>query len=77
MELLWRFTPLNESGDSDDNNSIYNEIALAQGVEVASNVIVGQKLPSVVLEGDSKKSLIFSLTPMKVGQVYIQGLAYK
>lgn len=77
VELLWRFTPLNESGDSDDNNSIYNEIALAQGVEVASNVIVGQKLPSVVLEGDSKKSLIFSLTPMKVGQVYIQGLAYK
>ncbi|XP_037298483.1 trafficking protein particle complex subunit 8 isoform X2 [Manduca sexta] len=76
LDLLWRFTPHVENGE-DPEEPISNELSVGSGVAVESKIIVGQTLKSFLLEGDCKKSLTFILTPLRVGQLNIEGLAYK
>uniref|UniRef100_A0A2A4K057 Uncharacterized protein n=1 Tax=Heliothis virescens TaxID=7102 RepID=A0A2A4K057_HELVI len=78
VELLWRFVTTTE-GDaaSGDEEVLSNEQALSAGQVLESNTISSQKIKSVILEGDTKKVLIFTLTPLKVGRLNIHGLAYK
>lgn len=76
MELLWRFVIAADEGTGDET-VLNNEQTLAAGQALESNVIFSQKIKSVLLEGDSKKVLIFTLTPLRVGRLNIHGLAYK
>ncbi|CAB3239968.1 unnamed protein product [Arctia plantaginis] len=76
VELLWRFVTGVDDGTGDET-VLNNEQALAAGQPLESNVIFSPKIQSVQLEGDSKKVLIFTLTPLQVGRLNIHGLAYK
>ncbi|KAI8438468.1 hypothetical protein MSG28_010973, partial [Choristoneura fumiferana] len=76
VELLWQFV-----ANSDDLEStkqiLNNELMVASGSSLESSAICGQKIKSVILEGESSKSLIFSITPLQIGQLCVQGVAYK
>ncbi|KAL4712641.1 hypothetical protein ACJJTC_007938 [Scirpophaga incertulas] len=74
VELLWQFTP---NSENENVQVISNEQMVANGNNMDSNIIVGQKLKSVILEGDCSKALIFQVTPLQVGKLNIHGLAYK
>ncbi|KAI5640553.1 trafficking protein particle complex subunit 8 [Phthorimaea operculella] len=76
VELLWQFAPSQED-PSVKEPVVNNEPAVATGSALESNVICGQKIKTVLLDGDSKKILTFSLTPLRVGQLFVQGCAYK
>ncbi|XP_075972327.1 trafficking protein particle complex subunit 8 homolog l(3)76BDm [Anticarsia gemmatalis] len=76
VELLWRFVvEADESGAGE--TVLSNEQAVSAGQVLESNIIFSQKIKSVLLEGDCKKVLIFTLTPLQVGRLQIHGLAYK
>ncbi|CAH0695186.1 unnamed protein product [Spodoptera exigua] len=77
VELLWQFVMTNTDGAADPEEVLSNEQAIAAGLALESNVIVSQKIKSVLLEGDCKKVLIFTLTPLRIGRINIHGLAYK
>ncbi|XP_063616644.1 trafficking protein particle complex subunit 8 [Cydia splendana] len=73
VELLWHFV-----SESDDSKQIVNnEPMVASGSSLESSAICGQKIKSVVLEGESSKMLTFSLTPLRMGRLCVQGVAYK
>lgn len=77
MELLWRFVLAADDDTLGDKEVLSNEHAVSTGQALESNIIFSQKIKSVLLEGDCKKALIFTLTPLKVGRLNIHGLAYK
>lgn len=77
MELLWQFIPNSEEDQNLEQEVLNNEPIVAAGNSLESNVIVGQKIKSVLLEGECEKVLTFLLTPLCVGQINIHGLAYK
>lgn len=72
---MWRFvsTPTEDTAEEVWNN----EPTVASGSNIESNVICGHKIKSTLIEGDSKKVLMFTLTPLRVGQLSVHGLAYK
>ncbi|XP_063357938.1 trafficking protein particle complex subunit 8-like [Cydia amplana] len=73
VELLWQFV-----SESDDSKQVVNnEPMVASGSSLESSAIRGQKIKSVVLEGESSKMLTFSLTPLRMGRLCVQGVAYK
>lgn len=76
VELLWRFVVASEDSAMGEN-ILSNEQAVSAGQALESNIIFSQKIKSILLEGDSKKVLIFTLTPLQVGRLNIHGLAYK
>lgn len=73
VELLWQF--VSESDDS--KKFVNNEPMVASGSSLESSLICGQKINSVVLEGESSKTVTFSLTPLRMGRLCVQGVAYK
>jgi hypothetical protein len=77
VELLWQYTPNSEDSEKLGLDIINNEPMVAAGNNIENNVIVGQKIKSILLEGDCNKVLTFSITPLRVGQLNIHGLAYK
>ena len=77
MELLWRFVLATDDEAPGEEEVLSNEQAVSTGQALESNIIFSQKIKSVLLEGDSKKVLIFTLTPLRVGRLNIHGLAYK
>ncbi|CAG4964933.1 unnamed protein product [Colias eurytheme] len=77
MELLWRFTPNAEVLESVQDEFLNNESSIAAGHILESHVIHGQKIPNLLLEGECQKMVTFTITPLKIGQLDIQGLAYK
>ncbi|XP_028156042.1 trafficking protein particle complex subunit 8 [Ostrinia furnacalis] len=77
VELLWQFISNPEYDQNIDHEVLNNEPVVAAGSTLESNVIVGQKIKSVLFEGDCEKVLTFTITPLCVGQINIHGLAYK
>ncbi|XP_047034378.1 trafficking protein particle complex subunit 8 [Helicoverpa zea] len=77
VELLWRFVTTADGDAAGDEEVLSNEQAVSAGQALESNTIFSQKIKSVILEGDTKKVLIFTLTPLKVGRLNVHGLAYK
>ncbi|CAG9796623.1 unnamed protein product [Diatraea saccharalis] len=77
VELLWQFIPNTEDDENSGLDIINNEPLVAAGNNLENNVIVGQKIKSVLLDGDSDKRLTFQITPLRIGQLNINGLAYK
>ncbi|XP_050555044.1 trafficking protein particle complex subunit 8 [Spodoptera frugiperda] len=77
VELLWRFVVTSDDTTIDPEEVLSNEQAVSAGQALESNVIVSQKIKSVLLEGDCKKVLIFTVTPLRVGRISIHGVAYK
>lgn len=77
VELLWQFSPNPEDDQKYEQEVLNNEPVVAAGKSLESNVIVGQKIKSVLLEGECTKVLTFLLTPLRIGQLNIQDLAYK
>ncbi|XP_069359904.1 trafficking protein particle complex subunit 8 [Maniola hyperantus] len=77
IELLWQFTPNVEETETTIDEVLNNEPVFATGQVIESNVIHGQKIKSFLLEGDCKRTLNFTVIPLKIGQLIIQGLAYK
>ncbi|KAJ8735551.1 hypothetical protein PYW07_007171 [Mythimna separata] len=77
VELLWRFVLASDDDTVGDEEALSNEQAVAAGQVLESNIIVSQKIKSVILEGDCRKVLVFTLTPLRVGRLNIHGLAYK
>ncbi|CAH0724853.1 unnamed protein product, partial [Brenthis ino] len=77
VELLWQFAPSAEDPGEHTDEVLNNEPSLAAGQNLESNVIHGQKIKSFLLDGDCKKTLNFIITPLKIGQLTIQGLAFK
>ncbi|XP_060805731.1 trafficking protein particle complex subunit 8 isoform X2 [Amyelois transitella] len=76
LELLWEFEP-NSQDPQKPEDILSNEPVVAAGNVIESNVIYGPKIKSVIMEGDCTKVLTFSVTPLKVGQICVHGLAYK
>ncbi|XP_026758904.2 trafficking protein particle complex subunit 8 [Galleria mellonella] len=76
-ELLWKFVPITNDTEGHEEEVLNNEPFVAAGQALESNIIYGQKIKSVLLEGECTKVLTFSVTPLKVGQLCIHGLAYK
>lgn len=76
VELLWQFVLVTDD-DTVEEEVLSNEPAVSAGQALENNIIVSQKIKSVLLEGDCKKALIFTLTPLRVGRLNIHGLAYK
>lgn len=74
IELLWQFHPISIE---ENRESLQNEPAIAAGVPLKSDVISGQKIKSFTLEGDSQKNIVFSITPLQVGELHLRGLSYK
>lgn len=66
-----------EETDTSSDEVLNNEPLLAAGQGLESNVIHSQKIKSFLLDGDSKKTLNFTVIPLKIGQLIIQGLAFK
>ncbi|XP_023939464.1 trafficking protein particle complex subunit 8 [Bicyclus anynana] len=77
IELLWQFTPDVEESETTNEEVLNNETMLATGQVIESNVIHGQKIKSFLLDGDCKKTLNFTVIPLKIGQLVIQGLAFR
>lgn len=77
VELLWQFIPSPEDDQTLEKEVLNNEPYVAAGIYLESNIIVGQKIKSVILEGECTKVLTFLLTPLRIGQLNIQSLAYK
>ncbi|XP_039753731.1 trafficking protein particle complex subunit 8 [Pararge aegeria] len=77
IELLWQFTPNVEETDTSKEEVLNNEPLLATGQVLESNVIHGQKIQSFLLDGDCKKTLNFTVIPLKIGELIIQGLAFR
>lgn len=75
VELLWRF--VSAPGEDGPEEVLNNEPAVASGSVIETNAICGQKIKSTLIEGDSKKVLTFTVTPLRVGRLSIHGLAYK
>ncbi|KAJ0182539.1 hypothetical protein K1T71_001908 [Dendrolimus kikuchii] len=75
LELLWRFMPNLDDPTNINEESISNEVTSGNSLENTS--IVGQKIKSLLLEGDAKKTLTFTLTPLRVGKLNVDGMAYK
>lgn len=75
LELLWRFLP-SECSD-EPAEWLNNESSVALGTVMENNVIFGQKIKSVLLEGECVETLTFALTPLQVGTLVIHGVAYK
>ncbi|RVE41110.1 hypothetical protein evm_014240 [Chilo suppressalis] len=76
VELLWQFTPNTEDVEQ-LGMEINNEPLVTSGNNVDNNIIVGKKIKSILLNGDSDKILTFLITPLRIGQLNIHGLAYK
>ncbi|CAH2102558.1 unnamed protein product [Euphydryas editha] len=76
VELLWRFTPNEDTGTPLDE-VLDNEPSLAAGQTLESSVICVQKIKSFMLEGECNKPLNFTITPLKIGQLTIHGVAFK
>ncbi|XP_046960546.1 trafficking protein particle complex subunit 8 [Vanessa cardui] len=76
IELLWRFTP-SDGVEMSQEEVLDNEPSLAAGRTFESNVIRVQRIKSFLLEGDCKKSINFTITPLKIGQLSIHGVAFK
>lgn len=76
VELLWKFVPSADDPEA-PKDILNNEPMVATGNILDTNVIYGQKIKSVLLEGDCKKVITFSLTPLRVGQLCVNALAYK
>lgn len=77
LELLWQFAPSVEDSGAHTDEVLNNEPSVATGQNLESNVIHGQKIKSFLLDGDCKKTLNFIITPLKIGQLTIQGLAFR
>ncbi|XP_059050449.1 trafficking protein particle complex subunit 8 isoform X2 [Achroia grisella] len=76
-ELLWKFVPNTDDAEKYEEELLSNEPFVAAGQNFDSTIICGQKIKAVLLEGDCTKALTFTVTPLKVGQLVIHGLAYK
>lgn len=76
LELLWRFQPHTEGAEKTEE-WLGNEESVATGASTDHSVIYGQKINSVLLEGECEEMLTFSLTPLQVGLLNIQSVAYK
>ncbi|KAM3967553.1 trafficking protein particle complex subunit 8 homolog l(3)76BDm [Aphomia sociella] len=76
-ELLWQFVPNADDTERYKDEILNNEPSVAAGNSLESTIIYGQKIKSILLEGECTKVLTFSVTPLKVGQLCIHGLAYK
>ncbi|XP_049881251.1 trafficking protein particle complex subunit 8 [Pectinophora gossypiella] len=77
VELLWQFVSTSDDPEAPKEGLLINEPSVATGNVLENNIICGQKIKSVLLEGDCKKVLTFTVTPLQVGNLNIQGLAYK
>lgn len=78
VEILWQFTHLrNEDSEEPVDEVLVNEPSIASSRNLENNVIIGQKIKSLLLDGDDKKTLNFTITPLKIGQLIIQGLAFR
>ncbi|XP_047506030.1 trafficking protein particle complex subunit 8 isoform X2 [Pieris napi] len=75
LELLWNFTP--SSSGIVEGETYNNEYSIAAGQVLESNVIHGQRIKSLHLEGECQKMVSFTITPLKVGQLDIQGFVYR
>lgn len=77
LELLWQFTLEADNTEISSDEILNNEPLIASGQIKESNVIRGQKLKSFLLEGECRKTLNLTVTPLQTGQLSIQGLAFK
>lgn len=76
VELLWRFAPSDDT-QIPSNEVLDNEPSLAAGQTLESSVIRVEKIMSVLLEGECNKPLNFTITPLRIGQLTIHGVAFK
>ncbi|XP_061385966.1 trafficking protein particle complex subunit 8 isoform X3 [Danaus plexippus] len=76
LELLWQFTLEADNTEISSDEILNNEPLIASGQIKESNVIRGQKLKSFLLEGECRKTLNLTVTPLQTGQLSIQGLAF-
>lgn len=77
VELLWQFTTSEGDAETPSDEILINEPSLASGRSLENNIIIGQKIKSILLDGDGRKALNFTITPLKIGQLIVQGLAFK
>ncbi|CAK1539980.1 unnamed protein product [Leptosia nina] len=77
LELLWHFTP-NTDGRTEVQDEVYeNECNVAAGHVLESSVVHGQKIRSLLLEGECQKMVNFIITPLRDGKLDLHGLAYR
>lgn len=75
VELLWHFLP--SAANEDVKEPLRNEPIVAMKDQLKTNIISGHKIKSITLEGESEKNIVFSITPLQVGELHLQGIAYK
>ncbi|KAG8232488.1 hypothetical protein J437_LFUL011257 [Ladona fulva] len=82
IRLLWMHTPQSDSKppteksstSSDDNTSLKDEGCKGNGEGVVART---QVLPSIILAPTSNQEVVLSITPLCMGELRIQGIAFR